>query len=61
MSLELYAEKLRNYGIDFSMKLRKYLKLRNNSVKYIQMFEFNCDLLNTISCYMPMEGYPDVQ
>ena len=43
---------LRNYGIDFLTELGKYLKPINYSVKYIQMFEFNCDLLNTVSCYI---------
>ena len=50
MSQELRAVKSRSYGIDLLLKLRKYRILINNSVKSKQVFEFNCDLLNTISC-----------
>jgi hypothetical protein len=51
VSQELRAVKSRSYGIDLLPKLRKYRILINNSVKSKQVFEFNCDLLNTVSCY----------
>lgn len=50
VSQDLYAVKLRSYGIDFFTELGKCLKIMNNSVKYKQMLEFKCDLLNTINC-----------